>query len=233
MRSQQPIRAWEGSQTWVTMQVRSRERRRWASWTKWAVRGQKMDKSIHRDWRGCPARMKERRVKRAMNTWAMWRLQSRFHRRSYRSKSKSKKWSQISRDNRTADLNLGISMAVSLYYQNLEAVRGKSQRKVLLQVKKTGRIRALTSRVRRSWLPLLQRKRTLLLIIWSPRQGFYRVLENQETQTIAKMTFCKRDRVVCRRWRLKKDFRHLAKNNKATETGSEQSFRSTHSRLSP
>lgn len=160
MQSQQLIRDWGGCLIWVTMQVCRHQRtisiRRWVSRTKWVVRGQKMNKSIHRAQERCPLRVKERRVQRARNTWAMWRLLSSFRRRSYRSKS-----SRISRGNRKVEISLGISMTASLHYQNLEAMRGKSQRKVLLQVKKTSRIRALTSLVRRYWLPLLQRKRTI------------------------------------------------------------------------
>ena len=159
MRNQQPMRAWLGFQFWVTMRARSRQRRR-VSWTKWVARGWKMNKSTYREQGRCPVRAKERRVKRVVNTIATWRLLSRFRRRSYRSKS-----SRLSSGKRTGDLHLGILMPASLHYQNLEAIGGKSQRKVLLQVKKASRIRRPTSLVLRSWLPPLQRKRTLLLSI--------------------------------------------------------------------
>jgi hypothetical protein len=146
------------------MRARSRRRRR-VSWTKWVARGRTMNKSTSREQGRRPVRAKERRVKRVKNTIqkntrATWRLLSRFRRRSYRSKS-----SQLSSGNRMEDLNLGILMPTSLYCQNLEAIGGTGRRKVLLQVKKASRIRKPTSLVQRSWLPLLQRKRTLLLII--------------------------------------------------------------------
>ena len=144
MRSQQPMQAWLGFRFWATMRARSRQRRR-VSWTKWVARGRKMNKSTYREQGRCPVRVKERRVKQVKNTRATWRLRSRLHRRSYRSKS-----SQISSGNRTGGLNLGIVTPASLYYQNLEAIGGKGQRKVLLQAKKASRIRKPTSLVQRS-----------------------------------------------------------------------------------